>query len=369
MLMKQHIRITLIGFLSVFYVLALVSCGDKGADISILQSNDVFYQTESINNKLDIMFVVDNSGSMLEEQVNLATNFNSFISDFVTKAYDFKISVISSEAWKSNYPSGGGFTNTCNVGTNGSPVTVNCARFRDGHGVGAGTHSGIFTIDTNTPNIVDVFNINVRTGTIGYGDERVFQSMMTALDYNAAPNNTFLRDDSFLAVVMVSDEDDFSWDSSSYNPNYNNTELFTIPDVVDYLDTKTNSTVTNRRYNVSSIAPNGTSCMGAEGHHGTRQNALADATEGVKGSICSASFATTLNEIQTRISELSTQFYLTRIPIVSTIVVKVNSAVVPKNDINGWSYNSVANSIKFHGSAIPSQGSQIAVDFDPVSLD
>jgi hypothetical protein len=358
----------LIGLLSVFYIAALTACGEKSADISILGSNDVFVQTSSINNKLDIMFVVDNSGSMADEQANLATNFNAFMSDFITKSYDYKISVIGTDAWRTQY----GFS--CNVGTGGSPVIVPCARFRDGQGVPA-NHSGIFVIDNMTPNPLDVFNLNVRLGTSGTGDERAFQSIQNALDFGSAPNAGFLRSDSFLAIVIVSDEEDFSRPSSNYSNDRNqyndSAHPYTISNFVSYLDTKTSSTPTNRRYNVSTItAATGSGCTpGEPGHFGDRYVALANATDGIVGNICAANFSSDLMQIQNKISELSTQFRLTRVPVVSTIVVKVNGLVISHSPTNGWTYNPTANSIVFHGPAIPAQGALIRVDFDPVSLD
>ncbi len=367
--MKNHIRISIIGFLSVFYIAALTACGEKDANISILQSNDVFYQSASINNKLDIMFVVDNSGSMSDEQTNLATNFSAFMSDFITKSYDFKISVVGTDAWKTQFSG----TTLCNVGTSGTPNNIICARFRDGVG-SAGNHSGIYVIDNNTLDPLNVFSKNVRTGTLGTGDERAFQSFMGALDYNAAPNTGFLRSDSFFAIVIVSDEDDFSRNSSSYSDDYNQyndvNNPYTIDNVVSYLDNKTSSTPTNRRFNVSAIgAYDGSGCNPGEGHLGYRYEDLVAATDGVLGNICDADFSTSLAEIQNKIAELSTQFRLTRVPVVSTIVVTVNGSNVPQSATNGWTYNSTANSIVFHGPAIPAQGAQISIDFDPVSLD
>lgn len=370
--MKTRLRLTVASLLSILYLVSLSACSDKDPYISILASSDVFYQTSSVNNKLDVLFVVDNSGSMSDEQSNLATNFNSFMSNFMSKGFDYRIAVTTTDAYLTQYGT------SCNVGTTGygGSVMAPCAKFKDGVGASS-QHSGIFIIDNNTPNPLDVFSLNVKVGINGSADERAFQSFMNALDYNYAPNNTFLRPDSFLAIIIISDEDDFSrtgqstsYGYDSYTQYDNPSNPYTIANVISYLDTKTSSTPTNRRYNVSTIgALAGSGCNPGQGHLGIRYEQLTLATDGVWGDVCAPDFSSDLSNIQNKIAELSTQFYLTRVPVVSSIVVRVDGVLVLQNAINGWTYNPTANSIVFHGTAIPSQGAQIFIDFDPISLD
>src|SRR5690606_29204673 len=105
---------------------------------------------------------------------------------------------------------------------------------------------------------------------------------------------------------------------------------------------------------------------------GNRLGALADATGGVKSSLC-GNFATELGAIADNILSLATQFYLSRIPKPETIVVIVNGVEVPKLGhapapmTGGWSYNEEANSVRFFGDYIPAAGSTISITFDPVA--
>ncbi|MBX9765673.1 MAG: hypothetical protein K2X47_00255, partial [Bdellovibrionales bacterium] len=101
---------------------------------------------------------------------------------------------------------------------------------------------------------------------------------------------------------------------------------------------------------------------------GTRYIDIADATRGVKGSICDTSFATTLKQIQNQIFELSTRFILNRVPIPASIRVLVDGNAIPQDAVNGWTFDSEANAVVFHGSAIPQQGAKIGIDFDPVTV-
>lgn len=335
-------------FMSLSSVLLLAGCGEEAPTFSILADGDTFYQsTSNLNNKLDILFVIDNSGSMAEEQANLAANFNAFINDFISNGYDFHIGVTVTDAWRAPF-----------VGT------PSLAKFRDGNP----THSGVFIITPTTPNIVNTFNLNAHEGTNGNADERAFQSFTTAL--NSSLNSGFRRADAYLAVIIVSDEDDFSWSGgTTLNHNYNSPNIHTVQSYVDWLDVYTQSTGALRRYGVSTITVSTQACLNAQasGIMGTRYMQLANLTDGVIGDICSPSFGNDLDMIQQHIAELSTQFFLSREPVPASIVVRVNGAVVPQSATNGWTYNAQAISIIFHGNAIPPQGAGINVNFDPAN--
>jgi hypothetical protein len=140
------------------------------------------------------------------------------------------------------------------------------------------------------------------------------------------------------------------------------------------LDTLTNTTGALRRYSANAIAVLDSTCQQSHAHQspstiiGQRYIDLVNQTSGVLGSVCDTSYANALSAITEHILELGTQFYLNVIPVPSTIVVIVNGVVVPNDPTNGWTYISAANSIMFHGSAIPAQGSSIEVDFDPAGL-
>src|SRR5882724_6287677 len=89
--------------LCVFSLLAFeVGCGSHPS-YSILPSGQAFKQSaSSFNNQLDILWVVDNSGSMAPLQTNMTTNFSSFISNFQTLGYDFRMAVTGTDAYKAN---------------------------------------------------------------------------------------------------------------------------------------------------------------------------------------------------------------------------------------------------------------------------
>jgi hypothetical protein len=349
--------------LSALLLLLTTACGDKGGDISILATSDSFVQSAAINNKVDILWDIDSSGSMAEEQQNLADNFSAFISNFVTQGYDYHMAVTATDAWRYEYNSSFNYL----------------AKFRDGN-VYTGTqsdNSGIFMISTLTPDVVGTFRTNVKVGVTGSGDERAFDSFKQTLLYTGNDTYNFRRTDAYLAIVIVSDEEDFSRNSSTVDgctPISSCPNLRSVQSYEDFLDLYTGSIPTDRKYNVSTITiiPGDTACMASnpssDGHYGARHVQLANETDGVVGSICDTNFSNSLDQIAGRIAELSTQFRLDREPIVSSIVIHVNGVLIPNNATNGWTYNPTNNSIVFHGTAIPPQGASIQVDYDPTTL-
>lgn len=383
-------------------VMALNACADKSADISILSDSDTFFQSTSLNNKIDIMWMMDSSGSMAPYQTNLANNFNSFISNFVTKGYDYNMVVAGTDAWvrEIDYK-----WNTCGSSNNaGDPNKIygssaDCdstkatygqlTQFRDGDIYGdqsgnAGARSGTYLINNlmDPTTIINTFATNIKVGIRGDGSERGFQSLRSALRRNGDGSvgyggethtslSQFRRNSAFLAVIIVSDEEDGS--KKMDGSNYSNSTDYTN-DYTNFLDGYTGSTAGNRKYNVSSIVVKDiNNCPGhfSGASQGNRYMAVSNATNGVTGSICDTNFSTNLEDISGRIVELSTRFKLSREPIPSSIVVTVNSVQIPQNTTNGWTYvvDSGSYYVEFHGTATPQQGSAVHVDFDPVTLE
>lgn len=357
----RHLNLNLVTIASLSLVVS--ACGSSGSSYSMLASGQSFKQS-TVNSKIDLLWVIDNSGSMQPLQNNMTANFNNFMSNFVSKGYDFHLGVTTTDAYRA-LPQ---FANDPTL-----------AKFRDG--VGA-THSGVFTILPSTMDLTGTFLINASQGAAGSGDENAFSSFKAALD--SPLNADFLRSNSFLAVVILSDEDDFSdpnrpefsWTFSGgvADHSYSNPGLETVDSYVNYLDAKTVTTGAFRRYSVSALTVPDTACRNAHVGQspstiiGTRYMDMATKTSGVIGSVCDQSYASALTEIQKKIIELGTQFYLTGSPVVSSIAVVVNGTSIPQDSINGWTYNSAANSIVFHGGAIPPAGASIGVTFDPTSL-
>lgn len=333
----------------------LSGCSKSAPSFSLLADENTFNQTPTVTNgKIDILWVIDNSGSMQSSQQNVADNFGSFIALFNAKGMDYRMAVITSEAYRAIWQS------------------QEYARFRDG--TDATGHTGVHVIDPSTPDLEQTFLKNMLQGINGSGDERAFQSIKEALSNSVNLPYGFPRQDSFLSVIIVSDEDDFSHDGQeARGGQYSYSGLHTTQSYVDLLDQLTASTSEVRHYNVNSIAILDQTCLdqlNAESPGrkiGVRYQALSNATNGIIGSLC-GNFAETLSNISNRIIELTTAFYLNRVPNPDSIVVYIDGVLVPRDGTNGWQYNASNNSITFHGSYVPSSGAQITVRFDPVTI-
>lgn len=351
--------------------LTISACGNGSTTYSLLSEGQTFQQNSAMQlTKIDVLWVVDNSGSMATSQQNLATNFPSFIQKFTEKAYDFQMGVTTTDSYLA-LPLFTPYYNTVPTPSyfRGRPQ-AEMAWLRNGM---EGDPSGFPLMNMNTPNLHQVFMKNAMQGISGRGDERSLHSMRTTLE--STQNAGFVRDGSFLAVVLVTDEDDFSHDGTQQFERYDR-PLHTIDSYVQFLDGVTKSTGATRRHSVNTISVNDQACLdsiynGAQ-KIGLRVGQIADATGGVKGNLC-GNFANELQLISKSIVELSTQFYLEGQPVPSSIRVFINGTEIPRTSANpagngGFAYNESANSIIFQGNYVPPQSANIQVKFDPRSI-
>ncbi len=224
--------------------LALVACGpsgrnggggdDTGGGPDASGSNDP--GTAQKCNKMDIVFVVDDSGSMAEEQSNLATNFPMFatvLQNFVNENgehIDFRIGVTTT---------GKDFTTTFT----GFPLPPMVEHGPDGVFM---NNCGVSQrwLDSTTPNLGTTLGCRANVGTGGTSYEMPMLMTKHALgEHGNMENAGFIRPDALLGVVMLTDEDDGSSSANSIsidptNPTAPGPTLdFNPPDLIQFLDT------------------------------------------------------------------------------------------------------------------------------------
>lgn len=334
-------------------VLVSEQLGCSGSDIAfdLANTSETFRQNDLQSSKtIDILWVIDNSASMDTSQNNLRANFDSFLNQFQSRNMDFQMAVTTTEAYRTLF--------------NGMGEK---SIFRDTSS--SGVSSGYKVVTPLTPDFRGVMMNNLAQGTTGNGDERAFQSFITAL--KNPTNSGFIRQNSFLAIVILSDEDDFSHDQEfDIVGQYSNPALHPVENYRDELDFLTNSTPEFRKYSVSAIAIKDAACRnqllqpaGAQ-RIGQRYIDLAAITDGLVGSLC-GNFADTLNQISARILELLTGFRLDRVPKPTSISVSVDGVIIKQDPLNGWTYDSQRNMIVFHGTSIPNRNAIISVGFQP----
>lgn len=295
------------------------------------------FNQNTANNKVDIIWVVDNSGSMADDQQALATNFELFINGFIERDTDYKM----------------GITTTDTTGTGG--VFKHNGEFQG--------NVPVLTSAMDQNSVKQNFMQNVQVGTNGSGRERGLDAATRAIARNTlvtSDNFNFLREDAFLAVIIISDENDQSANSTeSYVQSLKNAKAdsnkIAVYSIVDtqtqsYFDPYT-SPVNFNIWWQTFITPGGSRYMRAsEETGGFSQNIFGD-------------YSNSLINISTDIVDLINSFQLANIPIINTIEITVNGVLVSEDSINGWTYHQDTNSIMFNGTAVPAAGAAINVDY------
>ena len=221
--------------------------------------------TDGACNLLDILFVIDNSGSMGEEQTNLAANF-PYLIDKIRNLKDKDGELVNANVnimvttTDFGHPLCAPFEKPDYTPAKGAPINTACTdrleRFNpiaDGNPVpqactngcqmgAAAVPDGPFIhFDAATNNIVggdgvgdpvaDALSCIGPQGIDGCGMEATLETMLQALDPSKAwntGNEPFLRVGAVLAVVIVTDEEDCAVKNYQYfdpakanDPNYN----------------------------------------------------------------------------------------------------------------------------------------------------
>jgi hypothetical protein len=190
--------------------------------------------------KMDILFVIDNSGSMKEEQDNLAENFPKFIetiNDFKSgdgKNLDYRIAVTTTSRDVTVGNPGGGL-----FGGGGEQVTGDNGAFR--HPRTCKMQRG--WLERSDANLENTFSCVAKVGIDGSGLEMPLDVMKLALSDRVkdGTNAGFLRDDALLAIVMLTDENDCSLQGSKVSKGSDkeicaNNPLTKVGDYVSFLD-------------------------------------------------------------------------------------------------------------------------------------
>lgn len=177
------------------------------------------------SNAVDILWLVDSSGSMAEEQAELGAKFDAFIDELVSIGADFRLAVVTTDT-RSRDASGRFQTSP------GGFVAAGCTRSTpelEAQCAGVQLDDPFLDVRdyTNADRTVDIerlrndFECIASVGDCGNAFEAGLDaiSMAVAPDMIAAEgfNSGFFRDNAFLAVVMLTDEDDCSG-GSAFSP-------------------------------------------------------------------------------------------------------------------------------------------------------
>lgn len=179
---------------------------------------------------VDMIWVIDNSNSMAEEQATLAENFPVLIETLTSPPdadgdgepdfepiTDLRIGIVTTDMGVGDNAGVIG----CPSATGDDGVFISDAR--SGCGTSLGTPPWLQFDGENARQFNDDFSCLSELGTNGCGLEQQLEASFAAITRQAepgAPNEGFLRGDSLVTIVYVTDEDDCSAaDDSIFDPS------------------------------------------------------------------------------------------------------------------------------------------------------
>ena len=373
-----------------------VNAGDfaNNAPIQI----DTFYQKTV--RKVDILWVVDSSGSMQDKQAKLANNFQTFIQNLSSAQppVDYHLGIITVDATLE----GGALRPV-----NGDPSTRYIACDATGH--------------CNVADPTAAFVATVKVGTGGSPIEKGLLAAHLALTdpMKSGTNAGFLRDDAALYVIIVSDEGDAScqplvdtpsgsdWTNCHFSPycrcaadaslqygavsyytrffdglkGFGNSDMTAVATIVGTDQTPETVGFGPSTYNVIGCKDS----SGAFAFYAPRYVQVAKATGGITVSICDNDYSKALAKLGFAVSGQRRDFPLSRSPVDPTkapITVYVQSdptnpatrKQVPQSITDGWTWvkcesTNFLNVIRFSGTWVPPPQARIEVTYqvDPAA--
>jgi hypothetical protein len=286
---------------------------DPIEDPSLKSVIENFEQDTAKEGKVDILWVVDDSGSMGDEQKALAYNFDVFIHEFLEKKIDFQMAVTTTDA-----------TTSKNGRWNCNPKLLDAASAKQ-----------------SEKNFVKHFSNCIKVGTRGSGREK---GLHTSKSFIERYDQKWMRDDAYLVVVYVSDEQDQSAKK--------------VEEYVDFLMTKKKQKGLIKLYSI--VTKESTKYRWET--LGTRYLEASERTGGQTAHIKN-DFYKILRDMGGKIVNLLDSFALSGQPHEDKVDVKVNGQDVK----SGYSYDNQSRSIKFLDGHIPNEGAKIEITYSIAS--
>jgi len=254
--------------------------------------------------EVDVLWVVDSSGSMGDDQDAVKKHFPIFFEFFEGSGTDYHLGVISTDMYMAS--------------RQGRLITVNGRRY----------------IDPDTPNAAQVFNSMMPALGVDteQGTDATYAALETQrMDYNLG----FLREKSSVHVIVISDEWDSSEMAAEELASYLN-GLRQDPDMVTFSSISRPDSYVNVTNMVGGI------------HH----------------PILETDWGLVLEQLGLQAAGLKREYFLSRLPVPDTIVVTVQEGenVFSFSEGADWVYNPVRNSISFH-KYVPNPFAEVIIDY------
>ncbi len=305
----------------------LIACSQESGFSAVVQE-EVFFQEGA--GAVDILWVVDDSVSMQNEQEQVAAGFEDFIDALQGDAIDFHLGVVTTDMDLSN--------------------------------TGRGRLVGEPTVLTPEDDYVALFQERVLVGTDGSDKERGLQAALKAL----VSAEGFVREEAGLAVIFVSDENDCS-DDNAYDDEAAGLRCYEEPDlripVQQYVEAF-QELKGDRRLSVSSIIGPAVSEGCEDSWPGSRYESVSERLSGLIGNICDADYTALMAEIGERITDPERIFALQNPAVEESIEVEVDGELIAPDPEQGWSYEAEFYEVRFDGEWAPPFESTITIRYE-----
>lgn len=254
------------------------------------RTSDRFVQIQEP--KVDVLFVVDNSSSMGEEQTALAQNFPLMMEYFLESGLDFHIGMVATDVLQSQY--------------RGKLRSYN------------GPDGLISYIDTDTTDPLVAFSafaasLGTITGTPESGRAAAYQ--MLEINRNIPRNEGFYRDEAELHIIFVSDTYDNSNDLPADTRISQQEFMAWAANLKNPVDRTT-------MHAIVQVPTNLTNCVGWT-RPGVDYISYANTTGGVVQSICEDDWGPALDSLGLQTTGLRQEFFLTRLPVITPMTIEV----------------------------------------------
>jgi len=318
------------------FFLPMIAC----SDYELIKRNvgDVFYQASA--GEVDILLVIDNSCSMQPYQEKLSTNFDAFLTFFIEGNVDYRIGVA-----------------TTTVGDPPAPDGQVCTQSDiDAVPAGGEMMQNNLVIDSSTTNASGIFADIVNVGTCGSGAEMGLEAAVQVLEN---PNNPLLREDAYLSVIYVSDEQDAS--PFGVNDYINRMRAMKDPLARDV-------------FNASSLVVKDTLLctedqLNSGATVGSRYIDFAEQSNGLVENICGDDFTSIVTDLSLNSSRLNDTFFLSKAPDLGSLVLGVDGEEIPcDGEDYSWRYELLEGNIpiiRFERSSLPPPDSRITAQYNP----
>ncbi|MEZ4744281.1 MAG: hypothetical protein R3B45_17835 [Bdellovibrionota bacterium] len=272
-----------------------------------------FQQIKPIGRPLDILIVIDNSDSMRNEQSNLSEKLDPLLK--YVKQQDWQIAITTTDK-----------SDTC---------------LRD-------------LIKKGEDNIEERFSHAIEAGIDGSSNERGFLKIKMALLNKGCTSESWLRDDSMLAVLIVSDEDNCSYSGQDCDDNEDGDPAY----VLNFVESIRTIKVDAKFYGIIRHPSLGRwKCRQAQ-NPAVQYAEVIEKSEGQWGAICDDDYSETLNAVSENVEmTMNNRFDLALRPIEGTLKVMVDG-------IDKTKFTTIIGKVlKFTREEIPKTGAKIAVSY------